>query len=122
MPVTDSFLAACRSAISSLPELTTFRATLASVGVGGRDQRAAAWASCYEDSKSHDKSPAYRLRKAVRDAVQAQADIAGTLSPLDRESAYRAMAAEFAPPHPKPPTTARESEELQRLLLEDQLS
>jgi hypothetical protein len=122
MPVTDSFLSTCRTAVNLLPELTTFRAALATVGAGSSAERRAAWAACFDDNRSTDKSPAYRLRKAIRDTVRAEADAAGTLSPLDRESAYRTISAEFVPDVAKPHEQARESEELQRLLIESMLS
>lgn len=121
MPVTDSFLTTCRTAITALPELTTFRTALASVGVGTIDARRAAWTACYGENQTGG-SPAYRLAKAIRETVLAQAGIAGTLSPLDRESAYRTMEAEFVPTAPKPPTRTQEEDELRRLLLEQQVS
>lgn len=122
MPVTDAFLATCRAAITSLPELAAFRAALASVGVGSRDQRAANWVACYDNSQSSTQSPAYQVRKAIRETVRAQADANGTLSPLDRESAYRTMVLEFVPQSPQPMSLLRESEELQRLKLANDLS
>lgn len=122
MPVTAAFLADCRADVLALPELTTFRAALASVGLGSTDQRRAAWTACFSDNASAGKSPALRLRQAIRGAVQARADIAGTLSPADRESAYQTMVAEHVPDVAKPPTRTQEEDELRRLLLEQQVS
>lgn len=123
MPVTASFLATCRTAVSALPELTAFRAALASVGTGATSgARRAAWSACYDDSLSPLKSPAYRLRKAILDTVAAEADIAATLSPLDRAAAYRTLRDEFVPAHAAPPSLAAESAELQQALLDDMLS
>lgn len=122
MPVTDAFLANCREDIEDLPELTTFRTAQASLGLGSRAERGQAWANCYDDNRSHDRSPAFRLRKAIRSVVQGRAGSAGTLSQADRESAYQTMVAEFAPDYPQPSPTPRESEQLQQALLEDMLS
>lgn len=122
MPVTDSFLAACRTAVAALPELTAFRAALTSLGSATRTARAAAWVAAYDDNASPAKSPAQRLRKAIRETVLAQADAVGTLSALDRESAYRTLAGEFVPAYPTPLTAAQEDAELQRVLTADRLS
>lgn len=121
MPISDSFLGTCRGLIDDLPELSTFRAALANITSTSRAARSAAWAGAFGDAQA-GLSPAYRLRRAIRDTVNSQADIAGNMSGLDRESAYRTMAAEFVPEVPPPPTLAAERDELERLRLEDSMS
>lgn len=122
MPVTDSFLADCRDDITGLAELAAFRAALASVGAGSADDRRAAWTACFDDNQGANKSPAHRLRQAVRDTVRARADAAGTLSPLDRESAYRTLVAEFVPAPARPPSRDAEYDETRRELVNELLS
>jgi len=121
MALTDSFLATCRAAIALLPELATFRTAKTLAETGTRAQRTAAWNAAYSDAQA-GLSPAYRLRKAVRDTVNAQADTAGTLGLLDRESAYQTLVAEVVTTVPPPSSAAAEYAAFQRLVTEDQLS
>ncbi len=122
MPVTEAFLTTCRTAVAALPELVTFRAALSNLGSVSRTARTGAWTAAYDDNKTVGGSPASRLAKAIRESVQAAADAAGTLSPMDRESAYRTVVAFYLPVEPKPPTAAQEDAELQRLATEYRLS
>lgn len=119
MPITDSFMASCRAAIDDLPELTTFRAALAALAGATRAARPALYQAAYGDNQA-GLSPAYRLRKAIRDTVGATAD--ATVSPGERETAYATLAAEFAPAYAPPTPADQEQAELERLILEDQLS
>lgn len=121
MPVTASFLDTCRTAIYALPERAAFLASLATASGASRPARAAAWLRTFGDNQAGG-SPAYRLRKAIRDVVQAQADTAGTLSPLDRESAYRTLVAEQGTHARQPASDAVENAEFQRLALQELLS
>lgn len=119
MPITDAFMAACRAAVANLPELTAFRAALAALAGASRAARPALYQAAYGDNQA-GLSPAYRLRKAIRDTVGATAD--ATVSPGEREAAYATLAAEFAPAYAPPTPADQEQAELERLILEDQLS
>lgn len=121
MALTASFLATCRTVIATLPELATFRTAKTLAETGTRAQRTAAWQAAYGDAQS-GLSPAYRLRKAVRDTVNAQADSNGTLGPLDRETAYQTLVAEVVTVVPPPSSAAAEYAAFQRLVTEDQMS
>lgn len=118
MPLTDAFLATCRTAVEALPELATFRAAKAVADTATRAARVAAWHSAYDGVTS----PAYLLRRAIRDTVNAQADIAGNKTLLDRESAYGTLSAQYAHQPDCPLTDAQEQAELERLILLDQAS
>lgn len=121
MALTTAFLNTCRTAVGSLTELTTFRAALRVAQGSRRADRIAAWHAAYSPTTS-GPSPAYNLRRAIRDTVNAQADIAGTLGQLDRESAVRTVAAEFVPDFARPPSDDQEQAALEQLLREDTLS
>lgn len=119
MPLTDSYLAACRLVIQSLPELTAFRSALAVTETATRADRVRSWHATYDDAQA-GHSPAYRLRRAVRDVVNAQADASITL--LERESAYRTLVTEVVPEMARPLTDEQETEAFEKLLREDRLS
>ena len=121
MALSDAFLNTCRTAIASLPELTTFRASLATALTGTRTARRAAWSATFSLGTG-GSSPALGLRQAIRSTVNAQADSSGALGVLDRESAYRTLATEFAPDYSKPPSDAEESAALNLILQQEQLS
>lgn len=122
MALTDAFLATCRVAINSLPELTTFRTanTLAATEQS-RIGRVAAYGRAYGATTS-TPSPAYNLARAIRETVNAQADSNGTLGLLDRESAVTTLTAEFVPNVTRPESEDTETAELEAFLREDQLS
>ena len=113
MALTTAFLNSCRTSINSLVELTTFRTALAAVGAGTRAERLAAWTSAYKPTAT-GQSLAYQLRVAIRNVVNAAAD--GGQGPLDLESAYQTLAAEFAPDATKPNDAVQEAAELAQLL------
>lgn len=121
MAVTNAFLTTCRNAVGSLAELSAFRTSLASLQSATRAERIRVWHATYSPT-STGQSLAYQLRLAIRNTVNAQADIAGTLSPLDRESAYRTMDTEFVPEMARPLSDDQEHAELEKLLREDELS
>jgi hypothetical protein len=121
MALTTAFLNTCRDAIADLAELTAFRSALAGALSGTRSARVSAWSATYAHTSS-DPSPAYNLRRAIRDTVNAQADASGALGLLDRESAYQTLSAEFAPDYPKPPSDAEEAAALEIILSQEQLS
>jgi hypothetical protein len=118
MPTTAAYLTTCRTAIAASPELTAFRTAIALIA-GTRTNRARYWWLAYNDAQA-GMSPAYRLRKSIRDTVNANAD--ATISLTERESAYQSFVLEFAPTMTRPMDAAQEQAELERLLIEDQLS
>lgn len=107
MPISAAYTAACRTAVLALPELTAFRAAKAVTDSMTRDQRRAAWYAAYEPSVG-GPSPAYNLRRAIRDVVNARGDITGNITALDRESAYQTLATEFAPDAERPASAEQE--------------
>lgn len=119
MATTAAFLATCRTAIEATPELSAFRTALLALGAASRAARPALWNALYDDAQA-GHSPALRLRKAIRDAVNANAG--ESVTALERESTYRDFAAEYAPQYPRPTDAVTEKTELERLIREDQLS
>lgn len=113
MALTTAFLNSCRTSINSLAELTTFRTALAAVGTGTRAERLAAWTAAYSPTAT-SQSLAYCLRVAIREVIKAAAD--GGQGPLDLESAYQTLAAEYVPDATKPNDAVREAAELDQLL------
>ncbi len=95
MALTDAFLTTCRTAIVALPELTAFRAAIAPMS--SRAVRVAAWYATYTPPSS---SLAYQLRVAIRNAILAAQT--GAQGPLDLESAYNTLAAQYAPEANRP--------------------
>lgn len=114
MALTTAFLNSCRTSINSLVELTTFRTALAAVGTGTRAERLAAWTAAYAPPATGGQSLAYQLRAAIRGVINAAAD--GGQGPLDLESAYQTLAAEYVPDATKPNDAVREAAELDQLL------
>lgn len=121
MALTTAFLNTCRSAIASLAELTAFRESLALTDAATRAERIAAWHATFSPD-GDGICPAHSLRQAIRGVVHAQADLSGALGTLDRESAYRTLAAEFVPVYPRPATDDEANAAFEQLLLEDRLS
>jgi hypothetical protein len=120
MALTDAFLATCRVAINSLPELAAFRSANALTD-HTRVGREAAFGRAFGSTTS-TPSPAYNLALAIRVTVGAQADASGALGALDRESAVSTLTAEYLPAGERPPSQAEEAAATEALLLEDQLS
>lgn len=119
MPITDAFMASCRSAIATSSELTAFRSALTALAGATRATRPALYQACYGDNQA-GLSPAYRLRKYIRDTVQALA--ATTVTPGERETAYQTLTGEFVPASPVPTPADQEQAKLQTLLIEELLS
>lgn len=122
MALTDAFLNTCRTAIASLAELTAFRTAYATFSSSSRASRLGYWHAVYTPGGTDATSPAHTLRVAIRGVINAQADIAGTLSPLDREQAYRTLNAEYVTVVERPPTDAEEQAAFQTLFFQDLLS
>lgn len=109
-------LASASSAVRGIAELTAFRSALTTLSSATSAGRRAAWNAAYLPTTTGEQSLAYKLRKAIRDQVNADADADGGVSPLERESVYRTLVAELVPVYPQPPSDADEHAELQRLL------
>ena len=108
MAVSASFLATALATIQSTPEYATFTAALARLSAAAEDDRQARWNDAYSDGQV-GLSPAYRLRRAIRDAITNTAVSSGvTLSPADAEGAYQTLVAQVAPEgQPPAPATVR---------------
>lgn len=119
MPITVTFLNTCRTAITGLPELTTYRAAVVALGAAAKASRPALWYATYGDNQA-GLSPAYRLRKAIRDTVRANAD--ATVSPLEQEEAYRTLAADYVSVPDPPKNAEQEAAEYAAMLVEDAVS
>lgn len=119
MAVTAAFLASCRSAIVATAEYTAFNTAYALYASASRSSRANYWYLAYGDNQA-GLSPAYRLRKAIRDTVLGLAD--STVTPTERESAYRTLAAEYVQDIAPPMDQNTEKAALEKAILEDQLS
>ncbi len=116
MAVAESFLTSCRTVIAALPELTAFRTAYALFDAAARANKGRYWCLAFDDAQA-GMSPAYRLKKAIRDTVNGHADAPTTQS--DRESAYRTLAAQYVPALERPRDNADELAELHRLIQED---
>lgn len=102
MPASASFLATSQALVVASPEYVAFQAALAALSAAGEDGRQAAWNACYNDGQ-FGASPAYRLRKVVRDAVANTMFSSGTaLGQSDAEAAYQLLAAQLVPESPAP--------------------
>lgn len=108
MPASASFLSTCLATVQATPEYAAFAVATAALSAAGEDARQAKWKLAYDDAQP-GLSPAYRLRRAVRDAI-ANAMVSQTvdLSPADREAAYQTLVLQVAPRYPQPvPPDAR---------------
>lgn len=116
MAASDSFMSTCRTLIlAPLPELTAFRTALTALeSAGDAAAQAKAWHACYGDAQA-GLSPAYRLRREIRNVVLGQATSAS--NPADLEDAYRRLAQQFAPDVERPATDAEEQAALTTLIL-----
>lgn len=119
MPIAQSFLDTCTTSILLLPELTTFRTAYALYDAASQTDRPGYWADAFDDAQS-GLSPAYRLRKAIRDIVRSTVD--ATISPTEREEAYRTLTALYVPDIKPPRPYAEEAADLQDLLTRELLS
>lgn len=119
MAASASFLESCRVQIRVLPELTAFTAALASYNGAARGDRGRYWYLAFNDNQA-GLSPAYRLRRAIRDIVTAYVD--STANAGDREAACVTLANEFCPDTPSPQSTGQEAAELQTAIIDDLLS
>lgn len=119
MAVTAAFLDTCRGLIAATPELTAFRAAYATYNSAARADKARYWNACFSDAQA-GMSPAYRLRKVIRDTVSAQG--VASLTALEVQDAYRTLVGEYVQKPERPMTAPEEEAALQSLLLREQLS
>ncbi len=97
MPASASFLATALAAIQSSAPYAAFQAALAALSAAPEDSRQAAWNRCYADAQL-GLSPAYQLRRSIRDAIaNTEASTATALSPTDTEAAYQLLVAQIVP-------------------------
>lgn len=118
MAVTEAFLASCRTAIEASPELAAFRTAYAAFDAAPRSSKGRYWRAAFDDAQA-GLSPAYRVKKLVRETVQALAD--GTVTAMERETAYRTLAGQYAPSVREPQSTTEVAAELQRVIQEDRV-
>ena len=105
MAASTTFLNTCHALIAALPEYTAYRAARLAFEEASEESRLAKWQLLYGDNQAGG-SPALRLRRAIRDIVAANAG--STESSLDREDAYRQLAAPFLTRRDDRPLTSAE--------------
>lgn len=119
MAASVTFLDSRRTEIAACPELTTFQTAAAAFGAASRGNRLLYWVAAYGDNQV-GLSPAYRLRRAIRDFVTAAG--AGVLTQADIEATYQSLVNEYAPHTPRPNTRNQDQAALEAALVEDALS
>lgn len=126
MPVPTTFLATCRTAIAASAEWTAFTAAGALSGTATRAARKAQWAALYAPGTT-GTSVAGRLRKAIREIVNAKADTsqisnANVITVSERETCYATLVAEYVPVVASLPSDDAEYDDFLRLQKEDVLT
>lgn len=121
MPYTETFLSTCRASINAQPEVATFRTAFAAFETASHNSKGAQWVAVYSDAQS-GMSPAYQLRKVIRDTTTALAISTGGISPTEREEAIRTLCGQYVPDVTRPLTNEQEAAALQELLIQEQLS
>ena len=102
MAASTAFMNTCNGLIAALPSYIAFQAALATYEAANDEAKASAWHAVYGENQAGG-SLAIRLRRAIRDIVTANAG--STESTLDREDAYRRLAAPFATRYEDRPLT-----------------
>lgn len=102
MAVSASITAICQAAILKLADLGTFQTAYNAVIGASSDNKLAAWRLCFDVSVQQvgTHSPAYRLKRAIREAIRGNDD--GTLSPTDRETLYQSLVSLYVPSMTRP--------------------
>ena len=118
MPVTEAFLASCRTQIDADPVLTTYRTAYGLYDAASQANKGVYWNLTFSDSSG--VSPAMALKQLIRGTVLSLADT--TLNGLERESAYRTLSGEYVAQPQPPKDAATEMAELQQLLLLEGIS
>lgn len=109
MPVTESFLATCRTAIELTAQFTAYRTAYALYDAASTAaDKAVYWNDCFSDAQL-GQSPAMALKKAIRETVLANAD--ATITATERESAYRTLKAYYVG-DPAPPLNDAERQKI----------
>ena len=116
--VSTTLMDTFRSAVEDEPELAAFRTAYAAFDAASRADKGGYWQAAFDDAQA-GMSPAYRLKRAIRGVV---ASLGGSLTPLGREAAYRALAAQYVPEVPPPAPAEQEAVALQQLLIQELLS
>lgn len=102
MAASASFLNTCQAAIVLLPQYTAFQAAWQALSAAPEAIRLAAWQACYGDGQL-GQSPAYNLRRAIRDVIaNTKVSLATVLSPGDTEAAYQYLAGLLVPDADQP--------------------
>ena len=117
MAIAATFMDTCRALVIATPEYTAFRAALSVLDGAGGNGALTAWYICYGNAQL-GLSPAYRLRKAIRETIAAQGS---ALSPVEREEAYRSLDADLVPIHERPRTRAERRGDLMDLAVAQML-
>lgn len=119
MAITNALLSSCHAQIVASVAYSTFTAAHAAFVAGSRTARPALWHAAYGDAQA-GLSPAYRLKKFIRDTVAGLA--ASTVTPSERETAYQTLVAQYVTTPNRPNNVLEEQAELQKLLTEDAAS
>lgn len=120
MAASTTFLNTCRTQIEASTELSTFRTAYASFDTASHSDKARYWQAAFGDNQS-GLSPAYRLRKFIRETVTGQAEIS-SLAPSDREPAIATLSSEYVPSVSPPLDNPAEAAALSDLLIQELLS
>lgn len=118
MAVTTAFINTCRAQVVVTGEYTAFNTAQALYANAARADRARYWYLTYGDNQTN-LSPAYRLRKVIRDTITAGAD--ATVTASDRETIYQILVDNLVPRTKRPATRDEDAAGLATLLTEGQL-
>ena len=113
MAISSAFLTTCRAAIILTPEYTAYQAALAALDAASEPDRLAKWQAAYNDAQA-GLSPAYRLRRAIRDVVMNQ-DLS-LLGALEREQVCQTLAGMYLRDDERPLTSAEDAAALSTLV------
>lgn len=119
MAVTAAFLTSCRTAIEASAEYTAYNTAHAAYAAGSRSTRSALWHAAYSRT-TNAASPAQQLNDLIRQTVTALGET--TVTARDRETAVQTLTAQYVASPKRPRNAVHEAAELQKLLIEDQLS
>ncbi len=112
-------MAAFRAQIVASVAYSTYNTAHAAFVAASRSARPVLWHAAYSDSQD-GLSPAYRLKTAIRDAINSLSP--ATVTDSEREETFRTLASQYVASPPRPRTAIEEQVELQKLLIEDAAS
>lgn len=122
MSVSDAFLSTCRTRIDATSEKSAFQTAFTTFADATHTDRGRYWHEAFGDGQA-GLSPAYRLRKAIRDIVTAHnGESDGSYSQLDIEAAVRTLCNQYVPSGQKPLTAHEEEAVIESLLQRKQTS